>query len=137
MKLIVDTNIIISALLKDGTTRKLINNLKATLLTINFSDKEIKKYNKLLIKKSNVSEEEINKVLEKIKDELIIIPDELVQLYLEKAKLIMEIIDPDDTPFIAAALASEADIWSDDKHFKKQKEIKIWTTNELFEKMNQ
>ena len=33
----------------------------------------------------------------------------------------MNKIDPKDTPFIAAALATESDIWSDDAHFEKQK----------------
>ena len=40
----------------------------------------------------------------------------------------MSAIDPDDVPFIAAALATGADIWSDDPHFAKQKKIRIWKT---------
>jgi predicted nucleic acid-binding protein len=42
-------------------------------------------------------------------------------------------IDKKDVPFIAAALALNCSIWSDDKHFKKQKEIKIFTTKEVME----
>ena len=44
----------------------------------------------------------------------------------------MDKIDPDDTPFIALALAVENDgIWSDDKHFEQQNRIKIWKTGAL------
>jgi len=43
----------------------------------------------------------------------------------------MDKIDPDDTPFIAAALATNSDIWSDDKHFQKQNKIKVWKTEDL------
>jgi len=43
----------------------------------------------------------------------------------------MDSIDPDDTPFIAVALATGSDIWSDDSHFQKQKRIRIRTTIEL------
>ncbi len=43
----------------------------------------------------------------------------------------MSKIDKNDVVFIAAALALNCPIWSDDKHFKKQKEIKIFTTKEI------
>ncbi|MBI4014875.1 MAG: hypothetical protein HY365_02890, partial [Candidatus Aenigmarchaeota archaeon] len=49
-----------------------------------------------------------------------------------EAKRIMDKIDPDDTPFIALALAVENDgIWSSDKHFERQNKIKIWKTETL------
>ena len=43
----------------------------------------------------------------------------------------MDHIDPNDTPFVAAALAMNAFIWSEDKHFQKQHKVKIVTTAEL------
>ncbi|HID40035.1 MAG TPA: hypothetical protein EYP36_11045, partial [Calditrichaeota bacterium] len=42
-----------------------------------------------------------------------------------------------DVQFIAAALATKSTIWSDDKHFKKQDEVKILTTKELIEMLKQ
>ena len=44
---------------------------------------------------------------------------------------IMDRIDKNDTPFIAAALAANLPIWSDDKHFEKQNKIKIFKTKDL------
>jgi predicted nucleic acid-binding protein len=51
---------------------------------------------------------------------------------MEEAKQIMDKIDPDDTPFIALALAIENDgVWSNDKHFGQQNRVKIWKTDVL------
>ncbi len=55
---------------------------------------------------------------------------------MERAKSIMMNIDNDDVPFIAAALVIHANIWSDDKHFLQQNEIKVWTTKDLMKMMN-
>ena len=46
----------------------------------------------------------------------------------------MDHIDTEDTIFIATALAiTDANIWSDDKHFKQQKSIPVFKTEELVE----
>jgi len=46
----------------------------------------------------------------------------------------MDKTDPNDTPFIALALAIENDgIWTDDNHFGQQAEIKVWKTGQLSE----
>ena len=50
---------------------------------------------------------------------------------MDEAEKIMDHIDKDDTPFIAAALATNSIIWSDDKHFEKQNKIKILKTKDL------
>ena len=45
---------------------------------------------------------------------------------------LISVIDEKDVPFIALALSIKNDgIWTNDKHFKKQKKIKIFTTQDL------
>ena len=109
-KVVVDTNIIISALMKDSVTREIIFNFSGKLYFLSFSMDELKKYEQYIIDKTK-------------------------QDKMEEAKAIMEHIDPDDTPFIAAAILTGGDIWSDDKHFEKQKRVKVWKTSEIY-KMN-
>jgi predicted nucleic acid-binding protein len=47
-----------------------------------------------------------------------IISDIAIESRLEEAKEMMQKIDPDDAPFIAAALAVDNEgIWTDDAHF--------------------
>ena len=130
-KIIVNTNRIIAALIKDSVSRKLIYHANIEFLGVHFSRKEIEKYRKLIIKKANITETEFEQLLYQLNDKLIFIEEELLNLCMEEAKKIMFKIDPDDVPFIAAALATGADIWSDDLHFIKQKRIKVWRTEQL------
>ncbi len=70
-------------------------------------------------------------ILKKIKEKLVMLDDNLIKTRWDEAKGIMDKIDPDDTPFIGAALAANADIWSDDQHYQKQGRIKVWKTADL------
>ena len=131
MKLIVDTNRIIAALIKDSISRRIITHINKELITIDFSEKEIKKYKALILKKAKISSFELNLIFEKLKEKLIILDDKIILTKMKEASKIMDDIDPDDTPFIAAALATKSDIWSDDKHFDRQNEVKVWKTKDL------
>ena len=131
MRLIVDTNRIIAALVKNSMSRKIINHIDAELITINFFGEEIQKHKEMLLKKSGLNEAEFNILLEKLKDRMIILNDGFSQNKIREAAMIMDKIDTDDTPFVAAALASKAGIWSDDAHFEKQHKIKVYKTRDL------
>ncbi|MBI4918781.1 hypothetical protein HY837_02545 [archaeon] len=133
MRLVVDTNRIIAALIKNSTSRKIITYFNAELLMLNFSETEIDKYRDEIIEKAKIREEEFEVILNALKEKLIVLNDDLILTKFDEAKKIMDSIDPSDTPFIAAALATNSDIWSDDKHFNLQKRIKIWSTRDLVE----
>jgi len=64
MKIVLDTNIIISALIKDSLTRFLIINSPYKLFLPEFSFSEIKKHMIVIRKKSRLSESEISAVIE-------------------------------------------------------------------------
>jgi len=133
MRLVVDTNIIISALIKDSVTRNLLTHIDAELYTIGFTKAEFSKYKKEIMKKAGINEEELQMIMDKIHNNLVMLDDNLISVRMNEAKKIMDKIDPDDTPFIAAALASKSAIWSDDKHFKKQKVVKVLNTKEIID----
>lgn len=131
MKLIVNTNRIIAAIIKDSYSRKILLSLPAELIMINLSHQEIEKHRSEIIKKSDLTDNELDYLLLKFKEKLILLDDEIIQKYMLEAKEIMEKIDTNDVPFIAAALATDSDIWSDDLHFQRQKKIKIWKKKDL------
>lgn len=61
-----------------------------------------------------------------------IIPSEEVLKKWGESEEIMETIDKDDIPFIAASLTTPCDgIWSDDKDLKRQRRVKVWNTKEI------
>ena len=131
MKLVVDSNKIIAALVKDSYSRKIILHGDLELLAINVSQKDIQKYKKDILSKAKITEEQFDSIFEKLNEKLIKIDDGIIESRMKEAKEIMDKIDKDDTPFIAAALAAKTDIWSDDGHFEKQNRIKIWKTKDL------
>ena len=131
MKLVVDSNRIIAALVKDSYSRKIILHSDLELLAINMSQKDIQKYRNDILSKAKINEEQFNSIFEKLDGRLVKLDDEIIESKMKEAKKIMDSIDKGDTPFIAAALAANTDIWSDDGYFEKQNRIKIWKTKDL------
>jgi len=135
MKLIIDTNVIISALIKDSVAREIIFSSKFNLYTLEFGKREVIKYHQLILKKTGITEEQFYNLLHRIFNKINLVSDsDINKEYYEKAVKIMDSIDENDTPFIALALSIENNgIWSDDKHFEMQDKVKIWKTKDLIE----
>ncbi len=131
MRFLVDTNRIIAALIRDSVSRRIIFHFNAELITISLAEEEIRKHKEEIITKAKVSEAEFDEIYHQLFERLTILNQDAVKRYRDKARAIMDPIDPDDTQFIAAALATNAEIWSDDHHFQQQKKIKIWRTKDV------
>lgn len=136
MKLVVDTSIIVSALLKDSTSRAILLNPKFDFYSPEFVFHEIGEHEGEIIERSNISKEEFHVLLNTVLTNIGIIPREEFVEYMPKALDIMKNIDENDSPFIALALSFSNDgIWSEDEHFSKQGKVKVWKTKEIVEKM--
>ncbi len=61
MKIVLDSNILFSALIKDSTTRRIILECDPIFLFPSFIFEEMEKYKKELLKKSKMEEKEFNK----------------------------------------------------------------------------
>lgn len=132
MKVILDVNIILSALIRDSTTRKIILNFQFEFYFPEPSLEKIRKYKDYILEKSGLSEEEYNKIMATLFKYIKLVPTEEIDKNWDEAKKIMERIDKEDVVFIAAALGiSDSVIWSDDGHFEKQDEVKILKTNDI------
>ena len=131
MRLIVDSNILFAAIITNSTVRKILMHNPYEFLTVGFSEEEINKYKEEILKKSGLSNEEFEMLFDKLKQKLKMLDDQVINLKFEEAYEIMKNIDPKDSVFIAAALATNSDIWSDDQHFQKQNKIKVWKTEDL------
>jgi len=132
MRLVVDTNRIIAALVKDSASRKILLSDKIDFLTIEITKQEIEEHRQELLDKTRLIDEQLNLALSFLFSRVFVVSDIVVESKMDEAKKIMDSLDPDDTPFIALALAVENDgIWSDDKHFKQQNTIRIWETKDL------
>jgi predicted nucleic acid-binding protein len=131
MRLILDTNILISALVKESITRNILVMSGIEFLVPEFTFEEIDKHKDEILKKSKLSEQQFYLLMATLKENLTIIPKYEIRK-MKEAKEIMDEIDPNDTVFIALAISTLNDgIWSDDVHFKKQNIVKVCNTEEL------
>ncbi len=95
---------------------------------------EISKHADIIKKKSKLSAEDLQYVMDMLFFRITIYPkDEYSDCYVQ-AKDIMKDIDPDDAPFLALAMKTKVDgIWSEDKGFQEQNHVKVYTTKQLLE----
>ena len=134
MVIVLDSNIFISALIKDSITRKLIINCKELIVIPEFLLEEIRNYEEEIILKSKLDKEEYKKLLNILLKYVLVLPDEIILPYREQAVEIIKDIDINDVLFIATALAfGDATIWSNDKKLKKQNKIKVISTQEIMQ----
>jgi predicted nucleic acid-binding protein len=128
---VIDTNILISALIKDGTTRKILLNSRFNFIFPEYGLREIYFYKDYIVKKSGIYEKEFDRLLLRILKYVKLVPLDIIKKFRKLADNIMGQIDKKDTVFIATALAFACPIWSNDIHFKKQNKVKILTTKDI------
>lgn len=134
MRIIVDSNRILSALLKGGLSRKIISSQAIEFYTIDYVLKEIRKYMDYIVEKSGMPKDEIESLLGFFMENITIVTDEEVRSKMEEAEKIMKNIDIRDSPILACALAIPNDgIWTEDRHFEKQDKVKVWHSADLLE----
>lgn len=132
MRLIVDTNVILSALLKKGLNRKLITTDIIEFYTVDYVLDEIEEYKEYILKKSHLSEDKFEILLGFFMENIMIIDDKKIKGKIKEAKNIMKDIDIKDAPILACALAIQNDgIWTTDKHFDKQNKVRVWSSKDL------
>ncbi len=128
----VDANILFAALIKEGSTADLLISDKLQLFAPEFLFEEFRKYEDLILEKTQRSKEEFNHFLEILQEEITIIPQDSITPFLDQAGKISP--DPKDTVYLALALAIKSNIWSNDKNLKeRQNKVKIYTTDEIIE----
>ncbi len=134
MKFVLDTNILLKALIKDSTVRGIIIGPKHEFVIPEDAIEETRKYMSLIEEKSGLSKVEIDSVLEMLLADIQMISAHDILSVWKEAEEIMSPIDRNDTAFLAAAMSVTCDgIWSDDKHLTRQKKIKVWRTKDVIE----
>ena len=132
MRLVIDTNIIFSALIKDSTTRRILLTSKFDFFVPEYVFIEIQKHSEEILEKSGYGQDDFDTMLDTLISNINVIPTEEFKNYIPKAFKIMKDIDEDDTSFLALAIMINGDgIWSNDPHFDKQNKIKVWKTKDI------
>lgn len=129
MRLAVDTNILISALLKKSLSRKLWFEAEIELCAPEYVVDELHESEAEILEKFDGSPTEFAKLENLLLKKIKLIRAETLLPFLSASRTIIE--DEGDLAFIACALYLGCDIWSNDKDFKRQGRIRAWTTEEL------
>ncbi|WP_058367495.1 PIN domain-containing protein [Haloparvum sedimenti] len=128
MKLVIDANVVISALIADSKTRELIVTLEPDLLTPAFVHDEIENYGDLIVEKSGMEPQRVQQFIDLLFQYIEVVPADEFYPYIEKADNAIGETDPDDALYVACALASGAGIWSDDSDFDEQDVVETYST---------
>ena len=132
MRLVIDTNIIFSALIKDSITRRILLTSKFDFFIPEYVFIEINNHSLEIMRKSGYDQDDFITMVDTLMININVVPADDFKSYIPKAFNIMKDIDENDTSFLALALKIKADgIWSNDPHFEKQNEIKVWKTKDV------
>ena len=132
MLLVADANELFSVAIKEGKNAEILVSDKVELITPEFILSEFKEHKEELLSKTHRSSEDFTKFLLVIEDKIEVVPTTELIPFLKEAGLLTPLTpDPDDVQYFAAALKYNCGIWSQDKEFKKQSRVKIYSTSDL------
>ena len=124
----IDSNILFAALLKESGTSDILFEHK--LYAPEFIFEEFRKYKEYLKGKTKRLEEDFNELFDLFERNVILIPKEEIEPFIEKAEKISP--DAKDAPYLAIALKLRCSLWSNDRNLKeKQGVVKVYTTEDL------
>ena len=129
MLLVVDANILMSALISRGVTLDLLFSDKLQLIVPDWIFVEIDEHREEVLEKSTLTKEEFELFINLIITRLEIVPAEEFKMFLEEADKFSP--DPDDVVYFALALKFGCPVWSNDSKLKEQPVVKVFTTEEL------
>ncbi len=136
MKLVIDANVVISALIDDSKTRELIVTLEPDLLTPAFVYDEVENYEELIVQKSGMDSERVTQFIDLLFQYIDVVPASEFYPAIESADEAIGDIDPDDVLYLACAIACDAVIWSDDSDFDEQDLVKTYSTSGVINSFN-
>ena len=129
MDLVIDANVLFSALIKDSFAYNLLFSGSFHLFTPEYIFTELENHKEEILNKTERTDEEFFRLLETLKRRVIIVPLEELIPYVKEAERLTP--DPDDMAYLALALKLNCAIWTNDKKLKEQDQIKVYNTHEL------
>ncbi|MFB6125270.1 MAG: PIN domain-containing protein [Halanaeroarchaeum sp.] len=133
MQLVIDANVVISALIADSKSRELIVTLEPNLLTPAFVHEEIGNYEELIVEKSGMGPGRVSQFLDLLFQYIEVVPADDFYPAIEEATAVLGGTDPDDVRYLACAIATDSAIWSDDTDFDEQELVETYTTSDVIE----
>lgn len=132
MRLVVDSNVLIAALLRNSAARRVLAWPLHRFYSPEHALAEVERHMEEFAARMEVTVEEAHALLLLVAGSVETVPEEVIRPCLAEARAIMDPLDPDDAVFLATALAIPCDgIWSHDRAFRRQGRVRTFATHEL------
>jgi predicted nucleic acid-binding protein len=131
MELVVDTNELLSSVIRDSKCRELLCSPDLVLYAPEHIISEFFRHKECVIEKSGMTESDFNVLVAVLLSRINIVPSEQFISLVKTAEKIAA--HPEDAPFIALCLYKGVPLWSEDKMLKKQRAVSVLNTRELLE----
>lgn len=129
MNFVVDANIIIATLVKDGKTTEAFINPLLSLYAPEFILEELLKYAEEISVKTHRSLESLSLMISEILSLVQIVQRDEIEPFIDKVRSISP--DPKDDVYLALALKLACPLWSNDAKLKEQKAVKVYSTEDI------
>lgn len=137
MDLVIDTNRLIAGLLKSSTSRDIILNDRFHFYAPDFLLIELEKHRDFLEARARITSDEFDTIFQILLEKITVMPFEEFKDDFHRAMEIMKTVDETDSAFLAVGMYLKLDgIWTEDKDFKKQDILKVYSTKDLLSLMN-
>ena len=129
MQLVVDVNVLFSAVIKDSFSRYLMFSDNLQLYAPEFILIEFAKYKDILISKTQITLEQFDLIVNYLMETITIVSEVEYETKINIAKEICP--DKNDIPYFALCMKLNVPLWSNDKALKNQKKIIVYSTDDL------
>lgn len=133
MELVIDSNCLLSALIRPAKSRELICSQKIHLFAPEHILVETANHKADVVEKSGITDAEFDQLMGILMSNINIIPQDEYKHNEGQAKKL--VTHEEDIPFMALALAKKLPLWTDDKDLKKQTIVKVYSTTELLKEL--
>jgi len=133
MRLAVDANILVAALLKNATTRQILLEDDLEFFAPEYLLIEIKNAlrNPKIRRRIPLNDKDLSDLSSAILSRIIFIPEKIFLPFIKRS--LQLVAHAEDAPYVALGLALKIPLWSNDSALKEQRKVVIHTTSELIE----
>lgn len=130
MDLVIDSNILFAALIKNSLTLELLFREDLHLYAPSFIFEEFFKYKEEIKRKTEKTDDAFEWVLNIFQRRIVIFPQEEIIRFVEQARAFSPGIN--DLPYLALALKLNISLWSNDRLLKeKPNKVRVYSTSDL------
>lgn len=129
--IVVDANILFSALLRDGATRHLLLYTELDLHTPDHIWDEFDRNRGHLLEKTSATAAAFDLLLDSLKDRIADLPPQVLRAHLDQARNAVGEDDQLDAPYVAATLALDGALWTEDKRLREQAPVPVLGTGDI------